>query len=59
MDNDDLLDAVLAAAREAGADFADAVLGERTSLSLSWRIISRIGVVWLRCCRWGLSALSW
>ena len=38
MDNDDLLDAVLAAARGAGADAADAVLGERTSLSLSWRL---------------------
>ena len=38
MDHDDLLDAVLAAAREAGADFADALLSERTSLSLSWRL---------------------
>ena len=38
MDHDELLDAVLAAAREAGADAADAVLGERTSLDLSWRL---------------------
>ena len=38
MDHDDLLDAVLAAAREAGADSADALLSERTSLSLSWRL---------------------
>jgi PmbA protein len=38
MDNDDLLDAVLAAAREAGADSADALLNERTSFSLTWRL---------------------
>ncbi len=38
MDHDDLLDAVLAAAREAGADSADALLGERTSLGLTWRL---------------------
>ncbi|MFL5337112.1 MAG: TldD/PmbA family protein [Geminicoccaceae bacterium] len=38
MDHNDLLDAVLAAAREAGADSADALLGERTSLDLSWRL---------------------
>lgn len=38
MDHDDLLDAVLAAARAAGADAADALLTERTSLSLSWRL---------------------
>ena len=38
MDHDDLLDAVLATAREAGADAADTLLTERTSLSLSWRL---------------------
>src|SRR3954451_7275374 len=38
MDHNDLLDVVLAAAREAGADSADALLGERTSLDLSWRL---------------------
>jgi PmbA protein len=38
MNHDQLLDAALAAAREAGADAADAVLGERTSLDLSWRL---------------------
>ena len=38
MDHDDLLDAVLAAARGAGATSADALFSERTSLSLSWRL---------------------
>jgi PmbA protein len=38
MDAHDLLDAVLAAARQAGADAADALMSERASLSLSWRL---------------------
>jgi PmbA protein len=38
MDHDDLLDTLLAAARGAGADAADAFVGERTALSLNWRL---------------------
>ena len=38
MTNDDLLDFALAAARQAGADAADALLTERTATSLSWRL---------------------
>ncbi|MFO1047238.1 MAG: TldD/PmbA family protein [Geminicoccaceae bacterium] len=38
MDHDDLLDQVLALARGAGADAADCLIAERTSLDLTWRL---------------------
>ena len=38
MDHDDLLDQVLALARGAGADEADCLIAERTTLDLSWRL---------------------
>lgn len=38
MNDDDLLETVLAAARRAGADAADALLTDRTSLSVRWRL---------------------
>ncbi|MGD9512075.1 MAG: TldD/PmbA family protein [Geminicoccaceae bacterium] len=38
MDHDDLLDQVLALARGAGADAADCLIAERTSLDVAWRL---------------------